>query len=68
MHQLAHQYGLKIHLDGARLLNAAVALGVLPTHITQHCDSVTLCLSKVGESCSDSVKSGQECKCSIHDF
>nr|XP_056704581.1 uncharacterized protein LOC130476638 [Euleptes europaea] len=46
VHQLAHQYGLKIHLDGARVLNAAVALGVLPNHITQHCDSVTLCLSK----------------------
>ncbi|XP_077184222.1 uncharacterized protein LOC143832949 [Paroedura picta] len=46
VHQLAHQYGLKIHLDGARVLNAAVSLGVPPTHIAQHCDSVTLCLSK----------------------
>ncbi|KAL8163399.1 UNVERIFIED_CONTAM: hypothetical protein K2H54_019598 [Gekko kuhli] len=44
--QLAHQYGLKIHLDGARVLNAAVALGVLPSRIAQHCDSVSLCLSK----------------------
>ncbi|XP_048343652.1 probable low-specificity L-threonine aldolase 2 isoform X2 [Sphaerodactylus townsendi] len=46
VHKLAHQYELKIHLDGARMLNAAVALGVLPNQITQHCDSVTLCLSK----------------------
>ncbi|XP_060108418.1 uncharacterized protein LOC132581262 isoform X1 [Heteronotia binoei] len=46
MRQLAHRYGLKIHLDGARVLNAAVALRVPPSHITQHCDSVSLCVSK----------------------
>ncbi|XP_066474297.1 uncharacterized protein [Tiliqua scincoides] len=46
VHQLAQQYGLQIHMDGARLLNAAVSLGVLPSLISQHCDSITLCLSK----------------------
>jgi len=37
---------LPVHLDGARLLNAAVRLGVPPAALTRHCDSVSLCLSK----------------------
>ncbi|KAG8548760.1 hypothetical protein GDO81_024295 [Engystomops pustulosus] len=44
--ELADRYGLKIHLDGARLLNAAEALGVEPAEIVRLCDSVSLCLSK----------------------
>ena len=43
---LADRHGLKVHLDGARLFNASVALGVDATEITRHCDSVSLCLSK----------------------
>ncbi|XP_063819749.1 uncharacterized protein LOC135058025 isoform X2 [Pseudophryne corroboree] len=43
---LADRYGLKVHLDGARLLNAAQSLGVEPAQIVQFCDSVSLCLSK----------------------
>ena len=43
---LANRLDLKIHLDGARLFNASVALGVDATEITRHCDSVSLCLSK----------------------
>nr|XP_020669707.1 probable low-specificity L-threonine aldolase 2 isoform X1 [Pogona vitticeps] len=46
VHQLAQKYGLQIHIDGARVLNAAVALGVPPSQIAQHCDSISLCLSK----------------------
>ena len=38
--------GLGVHLDGARLLNAAVALGVPPAAIGSSVDTVTLCLSK----------------------
>lgn len=37
---------LKVHLDGARLFNAAVALQVEAKEITQYVDSVTFCLSK----------------------
>ncbi len=44
--ELAQRYGLKIHLDGARVFNASVALGVDVKEITQHVDSVTFCLSK----------------------
>ncbi|MFW6069552.1 MAG: GntG family PLP-dependent aldolase [bacterium] len=44
--QVADRHGLSVHLDGARLFNAAVALGVEASAITQHVDSVTFCLSK----------------------
>ncbi|AJO80083.1 MULTISPECIES: low-specificity L-threonine aldolase [Pseudomonas] len=40
------EHGLALHLDGARLYNAAVKLGVDARQITQHFDSVSVCLSK----------------------
>ncbi len=43
---LADIRGLRLHLDGARLFNAAAALGVAATDIARHCDSVSVCLSK----------------------
>ncbi|XP_053270335.1 uncharacterized protein LOC128427272 [Pleuronectes platessa] len=43
---LADRYGLSVHMDGARLLNAAVAQGVPPHTILQHTHSVTMCLNK----------------------
>jgi len=45
-HDLARERGLGLHLDGARLYNAAVASGVAPREITRHFDSVSVCLSK----------------------
>ena len=45
--ELAEKHGLKVHLDGARVFNAAIVLGVPVAQITQHVDSVTICLSKV---------------------
>jgi len=45
--ELATKHGLKVHMDGARLFNAATALDVPVAQITQHVDSVTFCLSKV---------------------
>ncbi|CAG0930756.1 threonine aldolase [Thermoflexales bacterium] len=44
--ELAKRHNLKVHLDGARIFNAAVALGVDVQEITQYVDSVTFCLSK----------------------
>jgi threonine aldolase len=38
--------GLSLHLDGARLYNASVKLGVDAREITRHFDSVSVCLSK----------------------
>jgi len=43
---LARERGVKVHLDGARVMNAAVALGVSPKRLVQACDSVSVCLSK----------------------
>jgi threonine aldolase len=40
------ELGLRLHLDGARLFNAAVALGVPAAEIARHGDTVTICLSK----------------------
>ncbi len=42
----AKEYNLPVHLDGARLFNASVALNVDAKEITQYCDSVMVCLSK----------------------
>ncbi len=44
--ELTRRRGLSLHLDGARLYNAAVKLGVPAREITQHFDSVSVCLSK----------------------
>jgi len=44
--ELADKHNLKVHLDGARVFNASVALKVDVTAITQYVDSVTFCLSK----------------------
>jgi len=45
-HEFARERGLGLHLDGARLFNAAVASGVPARAIAQHFDSVSVCLSK----------------------
>ncbi|HLX74106.1 MAG TPA: GntG family PLP-dependent aldolase [Terriglobales bacterium] len=42
----AHQAGLPVHLDGARIFNAAAALGKPAAEISQKADSVMFCLSK----------------------
>ncbi|KIF63688.1 threonine aldolase [Pseudomonas fluorescens] len=44
--RFTQEHGLQLHLDGARLYNAAVKLGVDAREITQHFDSVSVCLSK----------------------
>ncbi len=43
---LAHEHDLLLHIDGARLFNAAVAQRVEPRGLTAPADSVTFCLSK----------------------
>ncbi|MDN5345643.1 MAG: threonine aldolase [Petrotoga sp.] len=44
--ETAHEKGIPVHLDGARVFNAATYLNVDPKEITQYCDSVMFCLSK----------------------
>jgi len=44
--QLAHQRNIQVHLDGARIFNAAIALNLEPAVLTKDVDSVMFCLSK----------------------
>lgn len=46
VYELARQHGVPVHTDGARLFNAAVALGVPAADIARHTDSVSFCVSK----------------------
>lgn len=57
---IAEQHNLVIHLDGARIFNAAVALGVPATELTKDVDSVTFCLSKGLSAPVGSVLCGSE--------
>jgi threonine aldolase len=43
---IARETGVPVHLDGARIFNAATALGVEAKDIAQHADSVCFCVSK----------------------
>lgn len=47
---VAHENGLGLHIDGARIFNAAVALEAPVAELTREADSITFCLSK-GLSC-----------------
>lgn len=44
--ELAKSYGLKLHVDGARIFNASTALGVPVSQLVSAADSVSVCLSK----------------------
>jgi threonine aldolase len=45
-HDFSRERGLGLHLDGARIYNAAIASGVPAREIARHFDSVSVCLSK----------------------
>lgn len=44
--EVAHAAGLPVHIDGARIFNAAVARGVAPAELVADADTVQFCLSK----------------------
>lgn len=44
--ELAHRHGLGLHIDGARIYNAAATLQDSPAELADGADSVTFCLSK----------------------
>lgn len=46
LYRVAKEYGIPVHLDGARLFNAATYLRVEAKEIAQYADSVTFCISK----------------------
>jgi threonine aldolase len=58
--ELAHQNGLFLHLDGARIFNAAAAQGVPARELAEPADSVTFCLSKGLSAPVGSVLCGSE--------
>ncbi|XP_062330225.1 threonine aldolase 1 isoform X2 [Osmerus eperlanus] len=65
---LAERYGLAVHMDGARVMNAAVTLGVPPATILQHTHTVSVCLSKVRTHthCQRVSVQGSGCPCGDH--
>lgn len=46
LHALAREHGVPVHVDGARIFNAAVAQGVPLKALARHAESVQICLSK----------------------
>ncbi len=46
IYKIAKKYGLKLHLDGARIFNSAIAQGADVAGLTKDCDSVMFCISK----------------------
>ncbi len=46
IYEIANKSSIPVHLDGARIFNAAAFLGVDASQIAQYCDSVMFCLSK----------------------
>ena len=56
----AHQNGLRVHIDGARIFNAAVALGIEVSELARQADSVCFCLSKGLSAPVGSVLCGSE--------
>jgi len=58
--QVAHRHGVPVHIDGARIFDAAVALGVDARELVAEADSVTFCLSKSLGAPVGSVICGEE--------
>jgi threonine aldolase len=46
LRELADRWGLRVHVDGARIFNAAVALGIPVSELVEHADSMCFSLSK----------------------
>ncbi len=46
VHKIANENGVPVHVDGARLFNAAAALKTTAKEVSAHCDSVCFCVSK----------------------
>jgi threonine aldolase len=46
LRELADRWGVPIHMDGARIFNAALALGVEPARLASFADTVLVCISK----------------------
>jgi threonine aldolase len=58
--RMGAERGAAIHLDGARLFNAAVYLQVAPAEIARYCDTVSICLSKGLSAPMGAILAGRE--------
>ena len=66
---VAQEHGLKMHLDGARLMNACVAKGHQPADYAQHFDTVSTCFSKgLGAPVGSAVAGTRETIKRVHRF
>lgn len=66
---VADEFGLRMHLDGARLMNACVAKGCSPTDYTRYFDTVSICFSKgLGAPVGSAVASTGETIRRVHRF
>lgn len=45
--EIADEHSLGVHMDGARVMNAAVALNEEPATVLKHVNTATMCFSKV---------------------
>lgn len=66
---VADEFGLRMHLDGARLMNACVATGRAPTEYSRYFDTVSICFSKgLGAPVGSAVAGGAEIISRVHRF
>jgi len=66
---LADEFHLRMHLDGARLMNACVATGHAPTDYTRYFDTVSICFSKgLGAPIGSAVAGTKETIKRVHRF
>jgi threonine aldolase len=67
--KVADEFGLRMHLDGARLMNACVAKGHSPTEYTRYFDTVSMCFSKgLGAPVGSAVAASAQTVTRIHRF
>lgn len=67
--KVADEFNLKMHLDGARLMNACVATGNKPTDYTKFFDTVSICFSKgLGAPVGSAVASTKDMIRRVHRF
>ena len=67
--EVADEFGLKMHLDGARLMNCCVAKGTKPTDYTKYFDTVSICFSKgLGAPVGSAVASTRETIKRVHRY
>ncbi len=67
--RVCHAHGLRLHIDGARLMNAAVALGVEPRALVAEADTVSMCFSKgLGAPVGSAVAGTRETIARAHRF